>query len=373
MIPGYSRLVQALLGTGFGWFMTALGAAMVWPLEALGTTPARQRLFLDAALGASAGIMLAASYWSLLAPAIEEAEAIWPDQPNANWVVATVGFLLGGLVMVAAEEYLPDDVVASMAPSNLAVAEVNSVREDEDQQAAADAVAPRRRSSRRRRSTSKPTSSSSRKKKKTPAKKAPSAEKFLDEEARKRKLKSWKRILLLVIAISLHNAPEGGAVGVAFGALPEEHELEGGSSVAGAASAAAADKCEAAGCAPPPGLGMTFASAVNVAVGIGLQNFPEGLAVSLPLRREGCSIFTAFFWGQLSGMVELFSGFIGAYLVQYARVCLPLALAGAAGAMVYVVCSELIPEAHGNGNDRAVNMGVMLGFALMMSMDVALG
>ena len=92
-----------------------------------------------------------------------------------------------------------------------------------------------------------------------------------------------------------------------------------------------------------------------------------------PLRREGCSIFTAFFWGQLSGMVELFSGFIGAYLVQYARVCLPLALAGAAGAMVYVVCSELIPEAHGNGNDRAVNMGVMLGFALMMSMDVALG
>jgi solute carrier family 39 (zinc transporter), member 11 len=375
MIAGYSRLVQALLGTGFGWFMTALGAAMVWPLEALGTTPERQRLFLDAALGASAGIMLAASYWSLLAPAIEEAEALWPDRPNANWVVATVGFLLGGLVMVAAEEYLPDDVVASMAPSNLGAveAEPGSVTEDSGEQHDEDAAPPRkRRSSRRRRSTSKPAASSSRKMKR--AKNAPRSEDILDETERKRKLKSWKRILLLVIAISLHNAPEGGAVGVAFGALPEERDMVDGSSGAGeAAAAATADKCEAAGCAPPTGAGMTFASAVNVAVGIGLQNFPEGLAVSLPLRREGCTIFTAFFWGQLSGMVELFSGFIGAYLVQYARVCLPLALAGAAGAMVYVVCSELIPEAHGNGNDRAVNMGVMLGFALMMSMDVALG
>ena len=319
-----------------------------------------RRLFLDAALGASAGIMLAASYFSLLAPAIEEAENIWPDEPHAAWVVATVGFLLGGLVMVFAEEYLPDDVVASMAPSTLP-----RPRQTEGETAPSSKVRKRRSSGRSGRSTSKPASSRKPKRRRGKSSDADTP----DDAERKRKLKSWKRILLLVIAISLHNAPEGGAVGVAFGALPEEQEAGG----VGSADDAVASKCEAAGCAAPGQTGMTFSSAVNVAIGIGLQNFPEGLAVSLPLRREGCSIFTAFFWGQLSGMVELFSGFIGAYLVQYARLCLPLALAGAAGAMVYVVCSELIPEAHGNGNDRSVNMGVMLGFALMMSMDVGLG
>ena len=367
MIQGYSRLVQALIGTGFGWFMTAAGAAMVWPLEALGTTPERQRLFLDAALGGSAGIMLAASYFSLLAPAIEEAENIWPDVENANWIVATAGFLLGGMLMVIAEEYLPDDVVAAMAPSNISPpfqtvgSDHSSTKDVSDSN-----VKVRRR--RGKRSTSKsPSSSGKRKRKSMPVR----VETSLTEEERKRKLKSWKRILLLVIAISLHNAPEGGAVGVAFGALPQVKGQDSPSD--NVVDELLASKCLSEGCSPPQESGLTFGGAVNVALGIGLQNFPEGLAVSLPLRREGCSIFTAFFWGQLSGMVELFSGFIGAYLVQYARVCLPVALAGAAGAMVYVVCSELIPEAHGNGNDKAVNAGVMLGFALMMSMDVALG
>ena len=285
MLVGYSRLAQALMGTGFGWFMTAAGAAMVWPLEALGTTPARQRLFLDAALGASAGIMLAASYFSLLAPAIEEAENIWPEEAHAAWVVATVGFLLGGLVMVFAEEYLPDDVVASMAPHSLPSHQLAKIKTEPSS-----SKVRKRRSNAR--STSKPASSRKPRKRQTGASSSTTAS-AIDDAERKRKLKSWKRILLLVIAISLHNAPEGGAVGVAFGALPEEHEVE----AAGSADVALASKCEAIGCTVPGRSGMTFGSAVNVAIGIGLQNFPEGLAVSLPLRREGCSIFTAFFLG----------------------------------------------------------------------------
>jgi len=335
MIVGYSPIQQALMGTGFGWFMTAAGALMVYPLEYLGTSPKLQKLFLDAALGASAGVMLAASYFSLLAPAIEEANKIWPGY---DWVIASIGFLGGGVVMVLAEIYLPDNVVESMAPPAINRA--------------------------KRKASPEPARTRGRSKSKTPKSSSKSSSKdSLSELQRQKKLKSWKRILLLVIAISLHNAPEGGAVGVAFGALEERDAT---------ASLAAADKCVQVGCNPPSD-GISFDGAWSVAVGIGLQNFPEGLAVSLPLRREGCSLGMAFFWGQLSGMVEVFSGVLGAYLVQYARVALPMALSGAAGAMVYVVCSELIPEAHGSGNDRAVNLGVMVGFVIMMAMDVSLG
>lgn len=285
--------------------------------------------------------MLAASYFSLLAPAIVEANGLWPGY---DWVVASVGFLLGGGVMILAEIYMPDDVIAYVSPSGLKVEEdvVNVVVV---------------RKSTRRSSSSKVRSTSKSRKKKgkdsdeeesesprlTTTTKSSKSSKAKTEAKTLAKQKSWKRILLLVMAISLHNAPEGGAVGVAFGSLTN------------------------------PKTTMTFDSAWSVAIGIGLQNFPEGLAVSLPLRREGCSLKTAFFWGQLSGMVEIVSGFLGAYLVKYATVCLPIALSAAAGAMVHVVCSELLPEAHGSGNDRAVNIGVLLGFVLMMAMDVSLG
>jgi len=182
----------------------------------------------------------------------------------------------------------------------------------------------------------------------------------------KEQKKSWKRIVLLVLAISLHNAPEGGAVGVAFGSLTGQEA----STVEVAAAKTRNDQsCESSQKAN----GMTFATARSIAIGIGLQNFPEGLAVSLPLRREGCSLMMAFWWGQLSGLVEVFSGFLGAYLVQWARFCLPISLAGAAGAMIYVCCAELLVEAHQHGNSKWVNVGVMIGFTLMMILDVALG
>ena len=153
---------------------------------------------------------------------------------------------------------------------------------------------------------------------------------------------SWRRILLLVIAITLHNLPEGLAVGVAFGSL---------------------------------GIGnsTTFEKARMVAIGIGLQNFPEGLAVSLPLRREKVGLFKSFWYGQLSGMVEPIAGVIGALVVQQARTILPYALSFAAGAMIYVVVDSLVPEANAAGNRRATTWGTMLGFVVMMAMDVALG
>ena len=365
MFQGYPRLVQALLGTGFGWFMTAAGAALVWPLELAGTTQKQQQLFLDSALGASAGIMLAASYFSLLAPAIEESDKLWPDQ-DISWIVASVGFLIGGWAMVIAETYLPDDIVASFAA--MPKGEKENVEEHFSSKKGKSStqsgkLTRRRRSSSRGRSTKSAKAKPSAEGPNTPGKTSTES-----NEERQRKLQSWRRILLLVIAISLHNAPEGGAVGVAFGALPSDVS----DAEMSARAHAAEDMCLKQGCVPKSD-GITFNDAWNVAVGIGLQNFPEGLAVSLPLRREGCSLFTAFWWGQLSGMVELVSGFLGAYLVNYVKILLPLALAGAAGAMVYVVCAELIPEAHSSGNGRAVNLGVMLGFTIMMAMDVSLG
>lgn len=369
MIPGYSPLVQALLGTGFGWFMTAFGAWLVYPLELFNTSPSRQKLFLDASLGAAAGIMLAASFFSLLAPAIDEAEKLWPGK---DWLVASVGFLMGGGLMVLADLYLPEDLGVLIAP---APESTGAAKKRESKRKESPAPSARGRSSSRGKSSSSAasssafSSSSSSSSSESDSGSSTSSSKSIDSESQ-RKAKSWRRILLLVLAISLHNAPEGGAVGVAFGALSPESDADGLPPSSPDACSAA---CISEGCSTSSSGGMTFAAARSVALGIGLQNFPEGLAVSLPLRREGCSLFVAFFWGQVSGLVEVVSGFLGAYLVTYARVALPIALSGAAGAMVYVVCSELIPEAHGSGNDRAVNLGVMLGFVVMMALDVALG
>ena len=255
------------MGTLFTWFVTALGAALVFFFKNI------NRKVLDAMLGFAAGVMIAASFWSLLAPAIEMAEG----SGMIPWIPAVIGFLLGGIALRIVDKFLPHLHMG-----------------------------------------------------------------FPDSEAEGVPT-SWRRSVLLVLAITLHNIPEGLAVGVAFGALA--HNMPTAS----------------------------FAGAVALAVGIGIQNFPEGAAVSVPLRREGLSRLKSFWYGQLSGMVEPVAGVIGAALVILMRPILPYALAFAAGAMIFVVVEELIPESQVNGNGDIATMGTMLGFAVMMLLDVALG
>jgi ZIP family zinc transporter len=261
-IEGLHPVLQALLATIFTWLVTALGAVPVFFSKTV------NRKLLDLMLGLAAGVMVAASFWSLLAPAIELS--------GGSWIPAAVGFLLGGAVLRGIDRILPH-----LHPS-LAQGEVEGV------------------------ST------------------------------------SWKRSTLLVLAVTLHNIPEGLAVGVAFGAA-------------------------AAGLG-----GATLSGAIALALGIGLQNFPEGMAVAMPLRREGLSRFGAFTYGQLSGFVEPVAGVLGALFVLSAQGLLPYALAFAAGAMIFVVVEELVPEAQAE-NPHLATMGTMLGFAIMMTLDVALG
>jgi len=264
---GLHPVVQALLATCFTWAMTALGAAGVFTARNI------SRRVLDGMLGFAGGVMIAASYWSLLAPAIEMSEG--KDIPA--WVPAVVGFLLGGIFLRGIDAVLPHLHIG-----------------------------------------------------------------FGTDEAEGLKT-SWRRTTLLVLAITLHNIPEGLAVGVAFGAV-----------AAGLPSA-------------------TLAAAVALAVGIGIQNFPEGLAVSVPLRREGMSRRKSFWYGQLSAVVEPVAAVIGAAAVIIAQPILPYALAFAAGAMIFVVIEEVVPEAQRGGNTDLATMGGMVGFAVMMLLDVAFG
>jgi len=264
---GLNPIVQALLATCFTWLMTALGAAGVF----LAKEPKRKNM--DVMLGFAAGVMIAASFWSLLAPAIEMSEG----GPLPAWIPAAIGFLLGAVLLRGVDMILPH-----LHPGD-ATDQPEGVKT------------------------------------------------------------SWQRSILLVTAITLHNFPEGLAVGVAFGAI-----------AAGLPSA-------------------TLAGAVALAIGIGIQNFPEGLAVSMPLRREKISRFKAFWYGQLSGIVEPIAGVIGAALVIIARPILPYALAFAAGAMIFVVAEELIPESQAGGHSHAATAGVIIGFVVMMTLDVALG
>jgi ZIP family zinc transporter len=264
---GLHPVAQALVATLFTWFLTALGAALVFLFKTI------NRKALDGMLGFAAGVMIAASYWSLLAPAIEMAE----ESSLPAWVPATVGFLLGGFFLWIVDKILPHLHLG-----------------------------------------------------------------FPMEEAEGIKT-SWQRSILLVLAITLHNIPEGLAVGVAFGAI-------------------AADLPAA-----------TLGGAVALALGIGIQNFPEGTAVSVPLRREGLSRLKSFWYGQLSGIVEPISGVLGAAAVILIKPLLPYALAFAAGAMIYVVVEELIPESQLDKNTDIATMGAMVGFAVMMTLDVALG
>lgn len=254
-----NHILQALLATIFTWSITALGAAIVFFFKKV------NKNVMDFALGISAGVMLAAAFFSLLNPSIEMSLELGMNP----WLIATVGFIFGGLLLFVS------DKVYSLKSKN-----TSSIK---------------------------------------------------------------KRCSMLITSITLHNIPEGMAIGVAFGSLI--YNLEG----------------------------ATLASACMLALGIGIQNFPEGTAVSLPLRREGMSRKKAFFIGQLSAIVEPIAGVIGAILVMKVRMLLPLLLAFSAGAMIYVVVEELIPESQTNDNKSLMAFCTLIGFVVMMILDVALG
>lgn len=263
----YNPVLLALFATLFTWGFTALGSSLVFFFKSI------NQKVLNSMLGFAAGVMIAASFWSLLKPAIEMAEV----NGSIPWVPAVVGFLCGGAFLLLVDKILPH------LHMGLSTDKAEGIKT------------------------------------------------------------SWQRSVLLVLAITLHNIPEGLAVGVAFGALANN-----------------------------PDAGM-LAGAVALAIGIGLQNFPEGAAVSIPLRREGFSRLKAFNYGQLSGMVEPISGVIGAYLVLSITPLLPYALSFAAGAMIFVVVEELIPESQSGNETDFSTIGAMLGFATMMMLDVSLG
>jgi ZIP family zinc transporter len=262
-----SPILQALLATLFTWFMTALGAATVFFFRSV------NRRLLDSMLGFAAGVMIAASFWSLLAPAlVMAAGGLIPA-----WATVAIGFLIGGAFLWGVDRILPHLHIGQP------VEEAEGIHT------------------------------------------------------------GWQRAILLVLAITLHNIPEGLAVGVAFGAVS-----------AGLPAA-------------------SLAGAAALALGIGLQNFPEGAAVSVPLRCEGFSRRRSFWYGQLSGVVEPIAAVVGAATVILIRPLLPYALAFAAGAMIYVVVEELIPESQSGKNTDLATIGAMLGFVVMMILDVAFG
>ncbi len=267
VVQNLHPVLQALLATSFTWAMTAIGAAPVFLAREINLR------LLNTMLGFAAGVMIAASYWSLLAPAIEMSHGL----SVPSWLPALSGFLLGGIFLRGLDLVIPHIHIG-----------------------------------------------------------------FSDREAEGVKT-SWRRSTLLFLAITLHNVPEGLAIGVAFGAL-------------------------AVGTG-----GATLAGAVALAVGIGIQNLPEGLAVSMSVRREGMSRAKSFWYGQLSAIVEPIAGVIGAAAVIAAQPILPYTLSFAAGAMIFVVIKEVIPEAQRSGNTDLATLGAMLGFAGMMLLDVAFG
>ena len=249
-------IYQALIATLFTYFLTALGASFVFFFKKINKT------IMDAMLGFAAGVMIAASFFSLLSPAIETCESL----NIIPWVTISLGFISGGLLL-----FISDKILS----------------------------------------------------------------KILN--------KKNKRILLLISSITIHNIPEGLAVGIAFGSV--FYGLDGASTI----------------------------SAILLALGIGLQNFPEGSAVSIPLLRDGYTRKSAFFYGQLSAIVEPIFGVIGALLVLKVKILLPFFLSFAAGAMIYVVVSELIPESQSNKKKEIMALFTIIGFSIMMILDVALG
>ena len=270
-----SPIIQALYAGLFTWILTAIGAALVFLFKS------SNRKFLDAALGFTGGVMIAASFWSLLSPAIDAVE-IQNELGLSNlpsFLPPAIGFFLGALFMFILDKTIPHLHIFG---------------------------------------------------------------KIEEAEGPKTDL---KKTSLLVLAIAIHNIPEGLAVGVAFGALasPEYSSV------------------------------FTLGSAVALGIGIGIQNFPEGFAVSMPLRRAGFSKIKSWKWGQLSAIVEPIFAVIGAAFVILVYPILPYALAFAAGAMIFIVVEEVIPESQRGGNVDIATMGLIVGFIVMMSLDVALG
>jgi len=273
-------IMQALYAGLFTWALTALGASLVFLFKN------SNRKALDISLGFTGGVMIAASFWSLLSPAINyvemQNEMGLSDTPS--WVPPAIGFFLGALFLFGLDKVIPHLHI------------------------------------------------------------------FAKREEAEGVETNWRKTILLVLAIALHNIPEGLAVGVAFGAL-----------------------------ANPDLLGMeghnvfTIGSAIALAIGIGIQNFPEGFAVSMPLRRQGVSRWKSWKWGQLSAIVEPIFAVIGAAVVMQVLPILPYALAFAAGAMIFIVVEEVIPESQRGGNTDLATMGLILGFIVMMVLDVSLG
>lgn len=266
---------MALYAGLFTWILTALGAALVFFFKST------NRKFLDMALGFTAGVMIAASFWSLIAPAISavEIQNELGQSSMPSFLPPAIGFFMGAIFMFAIDKAIPHLHIFG---------------------------------------------------------------KLKDAEGPKTDL---KKTSLLVLAIAIHNIPEGLAVGVAFGALfiPEFADV------------------------------YTLGAAVALGIGIGLQNFPEGFAVSMPVRRAGLSRRKSWFWGQLSAIVEPIFAVIGAALVMLVWPILPYALSFAAGAMIFIVVEEVIPESQKGGNTDLATMGLIAGFIVMMSLDVALG
>jgi ZIP family zinc transporter len=266
-ITSYDPVLLALLATLFTWLMTALGASAVFFVRGV------NRKVLNLSLGFAAGVMMAASFWSLLAPAIEMSAA----QGSPEWLPPAVGFLLGGLFLA-----IVDKVIPHVHPG-CSLNEAEGIKT------------------------------------------------------------TWHRNRLLVLAVTLHNIPEGLAVGVVFGALASD---------------------------------ITYGSltaAIALAIGIGIQNLPEGTAISMPLRGEGLSRRKSFMYGQLSGIVEPIAGVAGALLVTLFTPVLPYALSFAAGAMIFVVIEDIIPECQREGNVDLATVAAMVGFVIMMILDVSLG
>ncbi|XP_067101380.1 zinc transporter ZIP11-like [Osmerus mordax] len=341
MLPGYSPVTQALLGTLFTWALTAAGAALVFIFSS------RQKRILDGSLGFAAGVMLAASYWSLLAPAIDMAEDSGKYGSFACVPVA-VGFTLGAAFVYLADLVMPALGVGADPHTALALPpDAKLAKEEEPMFSTPDPEEMTIRIGRGGPLSDKIDNGEVYQRRKgahSGHSEGQEAGVRQQEEAgqSEKERNSWRRIVLLILAITIHNIPEGLAVGVGFGAI-------------GKTSSA------------------TFESARNLAIGIGIQNFPEGLAVSLPLRGSGMSTWKAFWYGQLSGMVEPIAGLLGAVAVVLAEPLLPYALAFAAGAMVYVVVDDIIPEAQVSGNGKLASWTSILGFVVMMSLDVGLG
>ena len=270
-----SPILMALYAGLFTWILTALGAALVFFFKST------NRKFLDMALGFTAGVMIAASFWSLIAPAISavEIQNELGQSSMPSFLPPAIGFFMGAIFMFTLDKAIPHLHIFG---------------------------------------------------------------KLKDAEGPKTDL---KKTSLLVLAIAIHNIPEGLAVGVAFGALfiPEFADV------------------------------YTLGAAVALGIGIGLQNFPEGFAVSMPVRRAGLSRRKSWFWGQLSAIVEPIFAVIGAALVMLVWPILPYALSFAAGAMIFIVVEEVIPESQKGGNTDLATMGLIAGFIVMMSLDVALG